>query len=77
MTLLLFFAFYIQVNIANRPAPKLKSVGVQPLGFGKGWSPSQGRNSASRSQKFVYIKRRKSVNSNTKRTKANVSKLKP
>ena len=42
------FAFFIQGHSTNRPAPKLKSVGVQPFGFGKGWSLPQERNSASR-----------------------------
>ena len=55
------------------PHQKLKSVGVQPLGFGKGWSPSQGRNSASSKEKFAYIKEIKSVSPNTEQTKANAS----
>ena len=38
------------------------------------WSPSQGRNSASSSQKFAYIKRRKSVNPNTEQTKADANR---
>ena len=63
-----------QAHSTHRPAPKLKSVGVQPFGFGKGWSPSQGRNSASRSQKFAHIKRRKSVIPNTERTKPQIKK---
>ena len=58
------------MNSTHKPAPKLKSVGVQPLGFGKGWSPSQGRNSASKSQKFADIKRNKANSHNTERTKA-------
>ena len=53
------------------PHQKLKSVGVQPLGFGKGWSPSQGRNSASSNQKFAYIKKSKTISPNTEQTKAN------
>ncbi len=68
------FAFYVQVNSSHRPAPKRKSVGVQPFGFGKGWSPSQGRNSASSNPKFTHIKRRKSVSSNTERTKPQIKK---
>ena len=68
------FAFYIQVNIANKSAPKLKSVGVQPLGFGKGWSPSQGRNSVSSKEKFADIKRNKANSYNTERTKPQIKK---
>ena len=52
------------------PHQKLKSVGVQPFGFGKGWSLPQERNSASSNQKFAYIKRRKSVSHNTEQAKA-------
>ena len=63
------FSFYIQVNSTTKSAPKLKSVGVQPFGFGKGWWPSQGRNSASSSLKFAYIKRSKSVSPNTEEKK--------
>ncbi len=58
-----------QAHSTHRPAPKLKSVGVQPFGFGKGWSPSQGRNSASRSQKFADIKRNKAISPNTDKEK--------
>ena len=38
-------------------------------GLGNGWSPSQGRNSASSKEKFAHIKRSKSTNHNTERTK--------
>ena len=68
------FAFYIQAHSTTRPAPKLKSVGVQPLGFGKGWSLPQERNSASRNLKFAHIKRRKSVSTNTERTEPQIQK---
>ena len=57
MRFILHFRF--RGTAATDPHQKLKSVGVQPLGFGKGWSPSQGRNSASSSQKFAHIKRKK------------------
>ena len=63
-----------QVNSTIDPHQKLKSVGVQPLGFGKGWSPSQGRNSASSKEKFVHIKKSKSVSPNTERTKQHIQK---
>ncbi len=56
-------------NSTHKPAPKLKSVGVQPFGFGKGWSLPQERNSASRKEKFADIKRRKTISHNTERTK--------
>ena len=56
------------------PHQKLKSVGVQPLGFGKGWSLPQERNSASSSQKFAYIKRSKTIIPNTERTKPQIKK---
>ena len=70
--LLLLFIF--RGTAPTDPHQKLKSVGVQPLGFGKGWSPSQGRNSASSKEKFAYIKRNKSVSPNTKRTKQQIKK---
>ena len=62
--------FVCEAHSTTRPAPKLKSVGVQPFGFGKGWSPSQGRNSASSKEKFADIKRNKTNSHNTERTKA-------
>ena len=65
-----------QAHSTTKPAPKLKSVGVQPLGFGKGWSLPQERNSASKSQKFADIKRNKTNSHNTERTKA-ANKKKP
>ena len=61
---------FVKRTAPTDPHQKLKSVGVQPFGFGKGWSPSQGRNSASRSQKFADIKRNKANSHNTERTKA-------
>ena len=60
-----------QVNSTTKPAPKLKSVGVQPFGFGKGWSLPQERNSASSSQKFANIKRSKTISPNTDKEKPN------
>ena len=36
MTLLLFFAFYIQVNIANKPAPEAKKRWGPALGLWQG-----------------------------------------
>ena len=64
-------ALRFQVNSTHRPAPKLKSVGVQPFGFGKGWSLPQERNSASSSQKFANIKRSKTISPNTDKEKLN------
>ena len=69
-----FSLFFFQVYNSSKPAPKLKSVGVQPFGFGKGWSPSQGRNSASSKEKFADIKRNKTISPNTERTKPQIQK---
>ncbi len=63
-----------QAHSTNRPAPKLKSVGVQPFGFGKGWSLPQERNSASSKEKFAHIKRNKANSHNTERTKPQIKK---
>ena len=60
---------FVKRTAPTDPHQKLKSVGVQPLGFGKGWSPSQGRNSASRNQKFADIKRNKTISPNTDKEK--------
>ena len=62
--------FIFRGTAPTDPHQKLKSVGVQPLGFGKGWSLPQERNSASSSQKFADIKRSKTISHNTKQTKA-------
>ena len=68
-----------QAHSTHRPAPEAKkrwgpALGQPSWGLGKGWSPSQGRNSASSSQKFAHIKRRKSVSPNTERTKPQIKK---
>ncbi len=63
-----------QAHSTHSLAPKLKSVGVQPFGFGKGWSLPQERNSASSNQKFAHIKRNKANSHNTERTKPQIKK---
>ena len=50
------------------------ALGQPSWGLGNGWSPSQGRNSASSSQKFAHIKKSKSVSPNTERTKPQIKK---
>ncbi len=69
------FAFYVQVNSSHRPAPEAKKFASlsKAAGFLRAiegydfnlvlWSPSQGRNSASRKEKFAHIKKNKSANS--------------
>ena len=50
------------------------ALGHPSWGLGNGWSPSQGRNSASSSQKFAHIKRNKIVSPNTERSKPQIQK---
>ena len=69
--------FALQFSSAQQPQTRTQTkkrwgpaLGQPSWGLGNGWSPSQGRNSASRSQKFADIKRNKAISPNTDKEKA-------
>ena len=79
--LLLRFSFCFLCSGEQQPQTRTQTkkrwgpaLGQPSWGLGNGWSPSQGRNSASRKEKFAYIKRNKSVSHNTERTKPQIPK---